>query len=257
MSLLSRWSAHGRAETRRVKLAARAGEVAGAEALHTYLATPPPAPDVDVSELPILAVDMETTGLDPKRDRLLSIGWVALDGLEIDLSSAGHVFIRPETSDAAVPGGGGDGSETSVDEGVGQSATVHGLTDDALAAGVRLSEAVERLLAALTGRVMLVHFAPIETGFLDAACRSLYGVGAPVTCLDTLELQRRLLTGGSDAALPAGALRLAAARETLGLPRYGAHEALTDALACAELYLAQIARLTGDARMPLRNLTRL
>lgn len=240
MSLLSRWSAHGRAEARRTKLAGQATQAEGAGVLAAYLATPPPDPDTDIRDLPILAVDMETTGLDPKRDRLLSVGFVALNGLEIDLSTAGHLVIRQEVGQSSA--------------GVGQSATVHGLTDDALAAGVPLREAVEQLLTALTGRAMLVHFADIETGFLNAACEQLYGVGATTTCIDTIELHRRLLTGGGDNVLPVGALRLAAAREALGLPRYGAHEALTDALACAELYLAQVARMAGDARMPLRRL---
>ncbi|MDO5699753.1 MAG: exonuclease domain-containing protein [Dermatophilus congolensis] len=242
MGLLSRWSAHGRAESRRLKLAAQATATPGAEALAAYLTTPPPEPDTDIGDLPLLAVDMETTGLDPRRDRLLSIGFVALNGLEIDLSTAVHLVIRQEPS------------ATGVDQGVGQSATVHHLTDDALAAGVPLREAIERLLMALTGRAMLVHFSDIETGFLDAACQRLYGVGATTTCIDTLELHRRLLTGGGDNVLPAGALRLAAARQTLGLPRYGAHEALTDALACAELYLAQVVRLGGEGQMPLKRL---
>jgi len=46
--------------------------------------------------------------------------------------------------------------------------------------------------------------------------------------------------------LPPGALRLSTARAHVGLPRYAAHEALTDALACAELYLAQRAELEAE-----------
>ena len=48
----------------------------------------------------------------------------------------------------------------------------------------------------------------------------------------------------------------AIARAHLGLPRYAAHEALTDALACAELYLAQVDRLSGGAPMSLKALQR-
>lgn len=255
MGLLSRWSAQGRAEHRREKLRQRAETAPGAQVLARYLTVPPPAPDLDIRDLPMLAVDMETTGLDPAADRLLSIGFVALNGLEIDLSTAAHLVVRPDTApDPGAPGTPTPGTER-ADAGVGQSAAVHRLTDDALAAGIPLREAIERLLDALTGRAMLVHFSPIETGFLDAACTRLYGVGAVTTCVDTLELHRRLLTGGGDNVLPAGALRLAAARQALGLPRYAAHEALTDALACAELYLAQVARLAGEGRMPLRHLT--
>ena len=55
------------------------------------------------------------------------------------------------------------------------------------------------------------------------------------------------------ASRQAGALRLWTARERRGLPVYRAHEALTDALACAELYLAQRAELA--ARRPETTLT--
>ena len=48
-------------------------------------------------------------------------------------------------------------------------------------------------------------------------------------------------------------MRLWTARERRGLPVYRAHEALTDALACAELYLAQRAEL--EAQSPGTTLT--
>ena len=239
MSLFDRWTKEGRVEAKRASLAGRA-RTAGAETLATYLSTPLPGRDTEARELPALAVDMETTGLEPGRDRLLSVGFVAVNGLEIDLSTAQHLLIRQDEN---------------ASDGVGQSATVHGITDDALTSGVELRDAIEALLEALTGRVMLCHFDRIETGFLDAACTRLYGVGAPTTTIDTLELHRRLLTGGGEQVVPVGALRLDAARSSLGLPRYGAHEALTDALACAELYLALVAHLAGDSPMPLRRLT--
>ena len=41
-----------------------------------------------------------------------------------------------------------------------------------------------------------------------------------------------------------------AARGQYGLPRYAAHAALTDALACAELYLAQVAELQAATSKP-------
>ena len=54
-------------------------------------------------------------------------------------------------------------------------------------------------------------------------------------------------------AASVGAMRLWTARERRALPAYRAHEALTDALACAELYLAQRAEL--QARTPETTLT--
>lgn len=199
--------------------------------------TPMPDPAVDVSQLRLLAVDLETTGLDPRRDHILSVGFVAVDGLTIDLASADRLLCRA-------------GAE------VGQSATVHGITDDALTAGVEVATVVERVAEALRGRVLLAHHAAIERDFLSAACERTHGVPLPVPAVDTMELQARILRSHTGADLPPGALRLATSRAHLGLPRYSAHEALTDALACAELYLAQVARLSGGQRMTLKALQR-
>jgi DNA polymerase-3 subunit epsilon len=62
-----------------------------------------------------------------------------------------------------------------------------------------------------------------------------------VTAVDTLALQQRLLPGHHRAV--DGSLRLDVVRRTYGLPRYTAHHALTDAIAAAELFLAQVAEL--------------
>jgi DNA polymerase-3 subunit epsilon len=70
----------------------------------------------------------------------------------------------------------------------------------------------------------------------------------PCEVVDTFVLEQRALEGSAGSGRwgrepEPGALRLWAARERRGLPVYRAHEALVDALACAELYLAQCAEL--------------
>lgn len=213
----------------------RASAAAGAPAgpLRDLLTAPELPRDLGLDDLPLLAVDVETTGLDASRDRLLSIGFVPVDGRRIGYAGARRIVIRPEARSGS----------TQADS-VGQSATIHGLTDDVLADGVPLGEALDELFAALTGRILLAHYCQVELGFVGAATQRLYGVGFPVTAVDTMELHVRVLTEGLLGGEPQrGALRLWAARARFGLPRYRAHEALIDALACAELYLAQTAEL--------------
>jgi DNA polymerase-3 subunit epsilon len=160
-----------------------------------------------------------------RRDRVLSAGFVPVDGLRIDLAGARHLVVRDEG-------------------GVGQSATVHRLTDDVVAAGEPLEDVVAQVLRALRGRALLAHFARIEVGFLDAVCRSRWGAGLPCVVVDTLELERRAHANPWGPPVDvAGGLRLFRARERRGLPQYTAHHALVDALACGELYLAQAADL--------------
>lgn len=184
--------------------------------------------------LPLLAVDLETTGLSPDKDQVLSVGWVPVDGTRIDLSGARRLVVRHHDPGSAV--------------------TIHGLTHDDLEAGQPLSLVLAELRQALSGRALLAHHSAFEVAFLGAASRS---VGERVTWprdVCTLQLQRRLLA--REGEVPPGSLRLWRARERHGLPTTRAHDALTDALACAELYLAQVAELQVDGPLQLRDIRR-
>ncbi len=197
----------------------------------------PPWPrDTPLAEVEPLALDLEPTGLDPRRHELLSFGFVPVRGMEIVLAGARHLPVRPR----------GD---------VGSSAVVHGLTDDALAVAPPLPEVLPEVLHTLVGesgrrRVLLAHFAQVETRFLRAACRTVYGAGLRLQVVDTLEVERRLLREVPH-ELTRGFFRLDACRQRHHLPRYRAHSALTDAVACAELYLAQCGQLEERLDRPL------
>lgn len=202
-------------------------------ALADFYAVAPPDPSTPVEELPCLAIDVETTGLDPATDAMLSIGFVPVDGLTITFAGARHTVLRAAAE-------------------VGQSATLHHLTDDIIAAGVPVEEAITETLQALAGRVMVAHFARIEVSFLSAACQRLFGAPLELPVIDTLELHNRLLSQGFDDEARGNQLRLWNARRRYGLPVYSAHAALTDAIACAELYLGQVAEFQATKPQTLK-----
>ncbi|SDS15840.1 exonuclease domain-containing protein [Corynebacterium timonense] len=169
----------------------------------------------------LLAVDVETTGLTPGRDQLVAVGWVPVTNRVIDLSGARDFLVA--------------GAQ------VGDSATLHGVTDQDIAArGVDLAVILEELQRALDGRYLLAHFAQMETGFISHALRRALGVRRrfhPAEVVDTFALERRHMERMG--TYPRGEdLRLARVRERYGLPAYRNHDAVTDAIACAELYLA-------------------
>jgi DNA polymerase-3 subunit epsilon len=200
--------------------------------LRNYLAAPFPRPGLDYREVEYVAVDLETTGLDPRRDQILSIGWVLLEGNRIRLNSAHHRLLR-------VAG------EIPAD-----SAVIHQITDDQSARGLELAATLPELLTDLAGRVLIAHHARVELGFLGAACKRLWGQKLLVRTVDTQAVARRLLERrqipfkGSD-------LRLHALCERYNLPRHGAHNALSDALSAAELFLAQAAHRDSGRGMKL------
>lgn len=194
-----------------------------------------PDPTVPASQLPLLAIDLETTGLDPANNQALSVGFVPVDGPDIVLGRAQHLIIQSVTE-------------------VGQSAVLHHLTDDMIALGLPMVDVLSETLSALKGRVLLAHYATIEVQFLSRACEQLFGAPLVVPTIDTLALHHRLLSQGFDDEARGDELRLWNARQRYGLPSYSAHEALTDALACAELYLGQVAELSSVKPQTLRSL---
>ncbi|UCH47989.1 MAG: 3'-5' exonuclease [Betaproteobacteria bacterium] len=201
--------------------------------LRDYLATPFADRGADYRDIEFVALDLETTGLDPAHHSILSVGMVSLISRRIDLSTAQHLLVKPEH---AIPEG---------------SAVIHRITDDAAAHGDALANVMPRVLARLCGRVMLVHHAEIERRFLNAACRQLYGTGFLVPVADTETLIRRWLER-RDQPLAGRELRLHALRARYGLPRYTAHNALTDALATAELFCAFVANANLESKLPLK-----
>lgn len=216
---------------RRDKAASRA-----TGALADFYAAGFPGDETPASELRLLSLDFETTGLDATRDQVLSIGFVPVDGDTIALGGAAHRVLKVTTE-------------------VGQSAVFHGITDDQVEAGTPVEEAVATVLAALAGRAMLVHYAAIETKFLSLLCEQMYGAPLVTPVVDTLVLHDRLVNRGFDDEAKAGELRLFNARKRYGLPRYKAHGALTDAIACAELYLGHVAEVSLERPQTLGTLT--
>jgi DNA polymerase-3 subunit epsilon len=200
--------------------------------LADYLNVPFPKPSRDYREVEYVAVDLETTGLDHRKDQILSIGWVVLTGRCIRLDSARHLLVRVS---GEIP------AETAV---------IHQITDDESATGMDLDAALPELLRDLHGRVMIAHHARVEQGFLGAACKALWGQTLLVRTVDTQAIARRLFEH-RQIAFKGSDLRLHALGERYNLPRYGAHNALSDALAAAELFLAQAAYRDSGRGMPL------
>jgi DNA polymerase-3 subunit epsilon len=202
--------------------------------LRAYLAHPFPPAKRDYREVEYLAIDLETTGLDIANDAILSVGYVGVQGTSIDLSTARHRVVR---IDRSIPEA---------------TAVIHQITDDQAALGGELEAIMQELLEALAGKVMIAHHARIERGFLSNACRQLWRRGLMMPVVDTQALAFRTFER-RQIPFKASDLRLHALGDRYNLPHYGAHNALSDALASAELFLAQAAYRDNGSGLPLRD----
>ena len=127
-------------------------------ALRDYLSVPLPDINTRIDKVEILAVDFETTGLNAKQDKLLSVGFITLKKQQISLKTSYHQIIK---------------TKEQLEE---SNVIIHHITDSQKEQGKALAVVVETLLKALAGKVMLVHFARIERQFLTEACNELYGL---------------------------------------------------------------------------------
>ncbi len=217
-------------ESKRKQLLKKAPE----GALRDFLSVPLPDLKTPIDKVNILAVDFETTGLDAKQDKLLSVGFVALKQQQISLNSSYHQIIK---------------TKEQLQE---SNVIIHHITDSQKEQGKALATVVETLLQALAGKVMLVHFARIEKQFLTQACLELYGMAPVFPMIDTLALAKRRLDK-RDVAYDPSELRLTNLRQNFKLPDHHAHNALNDAIATAELFMAQMSKANKDGKVILKD----
>lgn len=190
-----------------------------------------------VAQTEFVAVDIETTGLQSEQDDILSIGLVPFNHQRIFLSQAQYWTVKSRrlTSDSVV---------------------VHGLTHTDVAAAPALADVLPEVIATLQGKQIVVHYRYMEREFFREAVADVYQQTWLFPVVDTLELEsdkvrseQSILAKMLHKQLPS--IRLPMVRERYHLPAYENHNALTDALATAEVFQAQIAHQQWGA-MPIR-----
>jgi DNA polymerase-3 subunit epsilon len=180
-----------------------------------------------------LVVDVETTGLDPRRDEIVSFAAVPVERCRILAREAVAGLVRPE---APPPG---------------SSVEIHGLRSADLAQAPPAREALAPLAEALRGRVLVGHATWVERAFLRPRLRGL-GYRLPRRMIDTAELWRLLCIerGLGDP----GFSTLSDVAAALELPAHRPHHAEGDALTTAQAFLALAAHLERLDRGSLRAL---
>lgn len=184
-------------------------------------------PDAVLGQQRLVVLDLETTGLDPRHDRVLSIGAVALQGRDVLLGDSFEALLYlPDHVPA-------------------EATVVHGITPSAVRQGEEPAEAWLRFLRYLGDAWLLAFHADFDRAFLQRACQQHLGVKPEHRCLDLADLAPMLCP---QAALPRGSLDqwLACA----GIAVHARHQAIFDALASAELALWLLARLPPDTPLP-------
>lgn len=186
-------------------------------------------PQAPLGRLRYVALDFETTGLDLAHDSIVSIGLVPFDLRRIYCRHAKYWLVKPDGPLAA------------------SSVLVHGITHGALDSAKDLGSTLEHMLHSMSGKMAVVHYHRIERQFLEEGSRRCFDQTIKFPVIDTMLIEEAVQKSRGSSFLKffqksdAPSLRLSDCRRRYGLPVYRQHHALTDAIATAELFQAQVA----------------
>jgi DNA polymerase-3 subunit epsilon len=172
------------------------------------------------------ALDLELTGLDPRRDEIIAIGAVPVEDGRVLLGKSFYTLVRAARR-----------SELGA-------ILAHKLRVTDLAEAPSLDDSIDAVLEGLAGRIPVFHAAWIERAFLSplfARRRVKLPAAADTDVLGRLWLRHR--DGVAPARVP-----LTKLAETLGQRPEAPHHALGDALMTANVFIALASHF--DERSP-------
>jgi DNA polymerase III subunit epsilon len=179
-----------------------------------------PEPDLrsPAAEARFVVADVEATGLDVDRDRLIAIGAVTVEAARIDLGRSFYAVLRQSVASSR------------------ENILVHGIGGTAQREG---EDPADGLLAFLefAGKAPLVGFhAGFDAALIRRAMRVSLGEPFARPWIDLAQLAPELVPGEAHARR-----HLDAWLERFGIEAFSRHDAAADALATAQLFLVLLA----------------
>jgi len=165
----------------------------------------------------VVVLDTETTGMDPKKDEILSIGAVIVRGNRIELGEAFEAWLKPR----------GEIGEESI--------KIHGIRRVDVERGEEPEAVIPRLLDFIGNRPLAGYYIRFDQRMLSRYTRTLIGIDLPNELIELSEMYYRRYRKSS--AHEFVDLKFDTIMERLGLPRLGKHDALNDAVMSALIYL--------------------
>ena len=193
-----------------------------------------------LAEYTFVVCDTELTGLNKKKDELISIGAVVIRDLQIDLSSMFHYFIRPQNMDPT------------------QATLVHRITPEQLESAEPIEDVLPRFVEYIYGSLLVGHHLPLDMYFLNKATIQVMNGTLSNPGVDTMRMAqgyKRVQLGHYHEHNPR---EISYSLDDLGkeydLPRFKPHDALEDALQTAYLFLYFIKKFRKGGLVTLKDI---
>ena len=185
--------------------------------------------DVDLREAFYVVFDTELTGLNPKRDSIVSIGALKVFGTRIDIGNPYYRIVEPQS------------------QLTGRSVVIHGITPSEASECPKIDKLLPEFLDFCGGGIMVGHFVTIDLAFLNKEMTRLFGLTLQNPSVDTYLLYQWLRKQEENiCAFHNGIgehVDLMTLAKKYSIPVSDAHNALSDALVTAQLLQRLITNL--------------
>ena len=196
-----------------------------------------------ITECRYVVLDTELTGLEVKKDSIVSIGAVAMTGGSIHLGETLYRLVSPET------------------ELRGESVVVHGITPSDVAGKPTVGPALDALLAFCEGAVVVGHFLSLDLKFLNKELKRLDDRLFPCPVADTFRIHEWIrehdVTFGAHYKGMVQDTDLFTMAKKYHIQVSAAHNALMDAFVTAQLFQRFLSFLPGLGVRTVKDLLRI
>ena len=171
----------------------------------------------EAPENEVVVFDTETTGLNPKKDEILSIGAVKLRGNKILMSEKFELFVKPTRE---------------INE---QSIKIHQIRNIDLENGCEAREAITQFLHFIGSRPLVGYYLEFDIKMINKYVKPWLGKNLPNPQIEVSGLYHdKKIKFIPDGVID---LRFDVMMNDLGLPIFGKHDALNDAVMTAMMYI--------------------
>ncbi len=193
-----------------------------------------------LTEYTFVVCDTELTGLNKKKDELISIGAVIIRDLQIDLSSIFHRFVRPQNMDPT------------------RATLVHRITPKQLASAEPIESVLPEFVEYISGSLLVGHHLPLDMYFLNKAARQVMNGTLSNPGVDTMRMAqgyKRVQLGYYHEHNPRQiSYSLEDLAREYSLPGFKSHDAMEDALQTAYLFLFLIKKFRKGGLVTLKDI---
>ncbi|MFZ5907773.1 MAG: PolC-type DNA polymerase III [Nitrospirota bacterium] len=183
--------------------------------------TLPADKDIPATDAQYTVIDTELTGLNEKKDAIVSIGAVKMTGMKIEIGRTFHQLIKPRAS--LKP----------------ESVVIHGITPSDVRERPESATVLSGFLEFCAHDILIGHCVSIDLSFLNREMKKTVGFSLPNPTLDTFSLYAWLRKYGPShdcLALRPQSCALYEISKCFGIPVKGAHDALMDSFITAQLF---------------------